>query len=249
MIDHNSNTSTWSLILLQWIWGTPKYWPFDWNHTGASDLIGVPFLLCSWQDQSTEHNCLWQKFPTILVFSLKALEFALRVPSPLTPIMKWGNHVLWFRSWGKAPVLIDNLFPSRLFAWPRDSLVGTQALLWHLGRFHCQSHHGHQDHLTLQKVLPKFQLLVRCFGIAYGSLKDLQCHQDNQGQVWLRGISESVSMDPSGYMKDTLRGRGWIGIMLNKCKLKTAYDEWCKPVTQNKNWSRISREGLHNFFS
>ena len=38
--------------------------------------------------------------------------------------------------------------------------------------------------------------------------------------------------------------RGCTGVMLIKCEIITNYDEWCKSVTQKKNWSRIPREGL-----
>ena len=41
------------------------------HHTGAPDLIGILFLLCSWQDQPGASNSLWQKFPTTLFYAWK----------------------------------------------------------------------------------------------------------------------------------------------------------------------------------
>jgi len=56
---------------------------FGQYHTCASNLIGVLFLLYSWQNQSGASNCLWSKIPTILVLSLRFLNFMIRVFSPL----------------------------------------------------------------------------------------------------------------------------------------------------------------------
>ena len=50
---------------------------YGWYHTNALDLIGILFLLCSWQYQSRASNCLWRKIPTTLVLSLRARVYTL----------------------------------------------------------------------------------------------------------------------------------------------------------------------------
>jgi len=56
------------------------------HHIGASDLIVVLFLLCSWQDQSRASNCLWQKIPTT-----DGLE---RFDCPFSQECKWSGRVI-----------------------------------------------------------------------------------------------------------------------------------------------------------